>query len=84
MSPAPLGCEHVRRQIEAYVDGELTSVECDRIARHCDTCDGCAEIVRRVRQTIELCRGVGASPLPGPVSDRAREQVKRLLGGQTP
>ena len=79
-SPAPLDCERVRRQIEAYVDGELTSVECDGIERHCDTCEACAGVVRGVRQTIELCRGVGASPLPEPVSDRAREQVKRLLG----
>lgn len=80
MTPiTPLECADVVKQIQAFVDGELEAVECDTIERHCESCPACADIVRGLRQTIGLCREVGQAPLPRPISERAREQVKRLL-----
>ena len=80
----PVDCAAVREQIERYVDRDLEAVECDAIERHCADCAPCAALVRRVRETIGLCRDVGHAPLPEPVRARAREQVKRLLGGSNP
>jgi len=78
-TPARVECATVLAQIQAYVDGELDSVECHVIERHCKGCASCAGIVRGLRQTIGLCREVGRAPLPPSISGRAREQVKRLL-----
>jgi anti-sigma factor RsiW len=75
----PIDCAAVRDQIERYVDRELEGVECDAIERHCADCATCAALVRRVRDTIGLCREVGHAPLPEPVRARARAQVKQLL-----
>jgi Putative zinc-finger len=80
MTPiAPIVCADVVRQIQAFVDGELDGVECDTIERHCESCAACAHIVRGLQRTIGLCREVGRAPLPDAISERAREQVKRLL-----
>jgi anti-sigma factor RsiW len=82
MTPtAPIKCADVVKQFQAFVDGELDAVECDAIERHCESCAACAYIVRGLRQTIGLCREVGRAPLPDAISERAREQVKRLLAG---
>jgi anti-sigma factor RsiW len=79
MTPEPISCLSVRAQIEHYVDGELEAVECDAIERHCETCAACATLVRRVRETIGLCREVGRAPLPESVRAIAQARVKRLL-----
>jgi anti-sigma factor RsiW len=80
----PIDCAAVHVQIERYVDRELDAVECDAIEGHCATCAPCATLVRRVRDTIGLCREVGHAPLPDPVRARAHHQVKRLLAGLHP
>ncbi|HEY7190806.1 MAG TPA: hypothetical protein VH436_29850 [Vicinamibacterales bacterium] len=79
-----VACAAVRDQIERYVDRELEVVECDAIEGHCAECAPCAALVRRVRDTIGLCREVGHAPLPEPVQARARDRVKRLLAGANP
>jgi anti-sigma factor RsiW len=78
-TPSRLECPTVLAQIEGYVDGELDAVQCEAIEHHCGSCPSCAAIVAGLRQTIGLCREVGHAPLPPAVSERAREQVKRLL-----
>jgi anti-sigma factor RsiW len=72
-------CGRVLAQIESYVDGELDAVECDVIEGHCQQCAPCAAIVRGLRQTIGMCRDAGRAPLPAPIRERARDQVRRLL-----
>lgn len=79
---ADFGCASVAAQIQAYVDGELATVECGAIEQHCAGCNACADLVRGLRDTIGLCREAGRAPLPASVSDRAREQVRRLLAGR--
>lgn len=72
-------CSRVLTRIQGYVDGELDTLECDVIERHCAGCETCGAVVRGLRETIGLCREVGRAPLPEAVTDRARAQVKRLL-----
>ena len=79
--PATLTCKTVLAQIGAYLDGELDTVGCSAIDRHCVHCASCATVVRGLQTTIGLCRGAGRAPLPPAIRSRAREQVKRLLAG---
>lgn len=74
-------CERVLAEIEAYIDGELDAVSCDAIERHCAGCPSCARVTRGLQKTVGLCQEAGRAPLPAPVRDRAREQMKRLLAG---
>jgi anti-sigma factor RsiW len=78
--PSPVSCAEVLRRIQAYLDGELDSIECGAIEHHCESCERCAGIVGGLRKTIGLCRVVGRAPLPRAVSERARRHMKRLLG----
>jgi anti-sigma factor RsiW len=82
--PAHLDCATVADRIQAFLDGELSSVECDAIERHCLGCTRCAAVVRGLRQTIGMCRDAGRAPLPESVRERARDQVEQLLKKQRP
>ena len=78
--PSPVSCAEVLRRIQAYLDGELDSIECGAIERHCASCERCAGIVGGLKKTIGLCRAVGRAPLPRTVGERARKHMIRLLG----
>jgi len=74
-------CAAVQGRIQAYVDGELDAVECGPIETHCETCPGCRALVQGLRQTIDICRHAGQSPLPDAVRERARRRMRELLDG---
>jgi anti-sigma factor RsiW len=69
----------VQAQIQAWLDGELDTVECGPIEAHCRSCHACGALVDGLRQTIDLCRHAGRSPLPEPVRERARRRMRALL-----
>lgn len=72
-------CAAILANISAFLDGELDATECAAIEEHCAQCARCAPVVAGLRETIGLCRNVGAAPLPEPVRARAQEAVRRLL-----
>ena len=72
-------CRAILAEISAYLDGELDHAACETVERHCATCVSCAEVVDGLKQTAGLCRQLGTTPLPGPVLERARASVRRLL-----
>lgn len=72
-------CAAVLRTISAYLDGELDAASCDEVERHCATCADCAAVVRGLRNTIGLCRGVAAASLPDDVRRKAQDSVRALL-----
>lgn len=78
MSTSPQ-CDAVLAEIEAYIDGELDAVRCGAIERHCAGCASCARVTRGLQKAIGLCQDAGRTPLPEPVRDLAREQMKQLL-----
>ena len=83
MAPTP-ACRKILSGISAYLDGELDTTACDEIERHCATCPDCATLIAGLRQTVGLCRGAAAAPLPDPVKARAQESIRRLLGDDLP
>ncbi len=76
-------CTATMARIDAALDGDLDAAECRAIDAHCQTCAACATLVGGLRQTVGLCRDVGAAPLPEDVRRRAQSQVRRLLRGQS-
>jgi anti-sigma factor RsiW len=75
-------CAAVQGRIQAYVDGELDAVECGPIEAHCESCPVCRALVQGMRQTIDICRDAGRSPLPDAVRERARRRMRELLDGR--
>ena len=72
-------CAAILANISAFLDGDLDATMCAAIEEHCARCGRCAPVVEGLRQTIGLCRDVGAAPLPDAVRQRAQEAVRRLL-----
>ena len=72
-------CRDVLTQISAYLDGDLDKAACESIEQHCVACPSCAAVVEGLKQTVGLCRQLGATPLPPAVLERARESVRRLM-----
>lgn len=72
-------CAAVQARIQAYVDGDLDTVECGPIEAHCESCPTCRAIVEGLRQTIDICRHAGQSPLPEAVRERAQRRMRELL-----
>lgn len=82
--PTLVDCSTVLRGISAYIDGELDSAECGVIEGHCRSCPSCASVVKGFHDTIGLCRGAAAAPLPESVRLRAKSRVSDLLTSLAP
>ena len=79
MTASPATCRDVLANISGYLDGELDTMACDTIERHCLSCSSCAALVEGLRETLGLCRRVATVPLPDSVRRRALERVRQLL-----
>jgi anti-sigma factor (TIGR02949 family) len=69
---AGVSCGEVLDRLSAYLDGELSPEDRERIEGHLRGCDGCARFGGEFRATVqalrtELLRPVG---LPAPLHDR--------------
>ena len=66
-------CEHVLRQIELYLDGELIGVERVEIERHlgeCPPCNGHSEFQRRMKEMLRA--KCGCNDVPAELLERMR------------
>ena len=77
--PSNADCQTILAGISAYLDGDLDTIACDAIERHCQGCPRCAALVHGLRETVGLCRQAASVPLPESVRQRARASVRRLL-----
>ena len=79
-------CEHVLRQIELYLDGELVGVERVEIERHLGECGGCSghsEFQQRLKQMLRA--KCGCDSAPEALVERIREVTLRIhQHGETP
>jgi mycothiol system anti-sigma-R factor len=73
---SPTDCEHVLRQIELYLDGELVALERVEIERHlgeCSPCHGHSEFQRKLKEMLrEKCGGHEVPP-------EFAERIRRLF-----
>ncbi len=72
-------CAAVLAEISSYLDGELDSAACHTIEQHCEGCPDCAGVVRGLRETIGLCRGVALVQVPDAVRARARAAIRAVI-----
>jgi mycothiol system anti-sigma-R factor len=66
-------CEHVLRQIELYLDGELVGVERVEIERHlgeCSPCSGHSDFQRGLKEMLRA--KCGCHEVPGELLERIR------------
>jgi mycothiol system anti-sigma-R factor len=66
-------CEHVLRQIELYLDGELVGVERVEIERHlgeCSPCSGHSEFQRHLKEMLRA--KCGCNEVPAALFERIR------------
>ena len=66
-------CEHVLRQIELYLDGELVGVERVEIERHLGECSPCSDHTSFQRHLKEMLRAkCGCDEVPLALLERIR------------
>ena len=73
---SPTDCEHVLRQIELYLDGELVGFARVEIEEHlggCDPCSGHSEFQRRLKEMLRA--KCGCSEIPAELIERVRSVV---------
>ena len=71
---AGVSCGEVLDQLSAYLDGELTLDERERIERHLRGCEGCATFGGEFRATVQALRSELLRPAVLPPSVRERLQ----------
>jgi anti-sigma factor RsiW len=64
-------CREMFARLSEYLDGELTDELCAEIRAHMGDCVPCQAFSRSLRNAVDLCRRLPATPLP--------EDVKREL-----
>ena len=73
---SPIDCEHVLKQIELYLDGELVGSVRLEIERHlggCDPCTGHATFQRRMKEVLRSKCGCDEVP------EELVERIRSLL-----
>ncbi len=73
---SPTDCEHVLRQIELYLDGELVGLERVDIERHlgeCSPCSGHSEFQRRLKEMLRA--KCGCNDVPVELLERVRSMT---------
>ena len=74
---SPTDCDHVLRQIELYLDGELVGVQRVEIERHlggCDPCTGHADFQRKLKEMLRA--KCGCNDVPPELLQRVRSMLQ--------
>ena len=74
---SPTDCDHVLRQIELYLDGELVGVQRVEIERHlggCDPCTGHADFQRKLKEVLRS--KCGCRDIPPDLLERVRSLLE--------
>ncbi|MDE2812682.1 MAG: zf-HC2 domain-containing protein [Gemmatimonadota bacterium] len=75
--PATSPCSWTQERIEAYIDGELTPVEQDRLETHAATCAACAAELKDARRLVGELRDLPALTCPDAVSQALQDRIYR-------
>ncbi|MDE2737383.1 MAG: zf-HC2 domain-containing protein [Gemmatimonadota bacterium] len=73
--PGTSSCSWTQERIEAYIDGELTSVEQDRLETHAATCAACAAELEDARRLVGALRDLPALTCPDAVSQALQDRI---------
>jgi hypothetical protein len=73
-------CIKLLRHLSTYLDDEPTIDVCREIRAHLGDCPNCELFLNSLRQTITLCRHVGAHPLSPRLKAQIRRQIMKAVG----
>jgi len=68
-------CRELFAMLSDYLNLELPPEACGDVESHLAGCPPCIEFTESLRRTVELCRSYRPTEMPGPISDRTREQL---------
>ena len=77
MQHNPEKCKDVFALLSEYLDLELPPEACAQIEAHLSGCAPCVEFAESLRKTVDLCRGYKPETMPRPLSEAAREELRR-------
>ncbi len=72
-------CPDTALLLSRYLEGELDSRVCDRLAAHVAGCGACTQACESLREALGACRSWGESPLPPPERNRVRQAIRRVI-----
>lgn len=72
-----LSCRQIFELLSEYLDSELPPDLCARLSAHIEGCAPCVEFVESLRQSIALCKDVKEGEALPPLSDDARDKLRR-------
>jgi RNA polymerase sigma-70 factor (ECF subfamily) len=73
----PAECKEIFAALSDYLSMELPPDACADLEAHLQGCPPCIEFVESLRKSIELCRTHTPEPLPDPLREEARQQLRR-------
>jgi len=67
------GCEEIRAELDAYLDGELDEARAAEVGRHIDGCPACADALAELRRVSLALRRLPAPAAPQGFVERFRQ-----------
>ncbi len=77
-------CPSVRKQLQAYLDGELPPQAKAALDHHLQSCSACQQIVLRGRQLASLVTETFAPPIPESFPERLLARASRQMAEARP
>jgi len=71
-------CKELFSLLSRYIDADLQPENCAEIERHLGGCEPCVAFVNTLRRTAELCRQYQPGDLPGPLREKARQDLRAV------
>ncbi len=79
-----MDCEHVRQNLNGYIDAELPEEAVERIAFHLEMCHDCSRAVRRLQGLTTILQEVSAMEMPQDLTDRVLARARECCVGIRP
>jgi RNA polymerase sigma-70 factor (ECF subfamily) len=79
-APAPRrDCPHTARLLSRYLEREIDSRTCARIAAHVQDCAGCTAACASLRAVVSECGRLGERPAPARLRAAVRAAIRRVV-----
>jgi len=79
---SPIDCTQVLKEIELYLDGELTGAACGEIKAHLSGCGSCMDRTEFRKRVSELVASkCGCEEVPSELLDRLRARLASVDPG---
>ena len=75
-----MNCKGVIRELNSYLDGELSAAVKRDLEEHLDDCIDCKLIVNQTKLSIDIVCDCGPVELPTEVRTRLHEALRRKMG----